>query len=112
MNEEPTRVLPHVTRFTCAAIAGPRQAASRASLGTACTMPVNHPDRAMPVHPSPEAGPGRGGATGPALAGPAGHELGIARVDHPVLADPVPLEYSIAWLSCAVACGLEAMMVG
>src|SRR5215469_11732648 len=26
--------------------------------------------------------------------------------------DPVPLEYSIAWLTCAVACGLDAVMVG
>ena len=26
--------------------------------------------------------------------------------------DLVPLEYSIAWLICAVTCGLEAVMVG
>jgi hypothetical protein len=25
---------------------------------------------------------------------------------------PVPPEYSIAWLICAVTCGLEAVMVG
>ncbi len=30
----------------------------------------------------------------------------------PFLLDPVPLEYSIAWLICSVTCGLEAMMVG
>jgi hypothetical protein len=34
-----------------------------------------------------------------------------AMEDLPAL-DPVPLEYSIAWLICAVTCSAEAMLAG
>ncbi|HEX5297144.1 MAG TPA: hypothetical protein VFW50_09165 [Streptosporangiaceae bacterium] len=36
------------------------------------------------------------------------HARVLLRITH----DPVPLEYSIAWLICSVTCGLEPAMVG
>jgi hypothetical protein len=37
-------------------------------------------------------------------------ELAVPVADQEL--EPVPPEYSIAWLICAVTCGLEAVMVG
>jgi hypothetical protein len=36
----------------------------------------------------------------------------LATLTEEAVRDPVPLEYSIAWLICAVTCSLEAVMDG
>jgi len=35
----------------------------------------------------------------------------LARVDA-LLDDPVPLEYSVAWLTCAITCRLDVIVLG